>query len=105
MTTLICDTKDGQRIHAFDFREGYTRWCATCEKNGDGRADDDHTDRDHDHPFLRLLPEPVICPCGCGKLIDPDLHYGVYVTRVAYIMYRTRECAWKHDDADFEELP
>jgi hypothetical protein len=86
-------TLNGERIHTFDMREGYEVFCAIC-----GDAQDGHADQTH--PFMRHPEEPVYCP-GCGALVNPDLHYGVYITRVAYVIYDKRECAWKHDKTKF----
>ena len=45
-------------------------------------------------------PDPVPCPT-CGNPIDVELHYGIYVNRVAYLSFCSRFCATV---ADLSEL-
>lgn len=92
-------TKDSLRIHRFDYREGYVKWCAVCASRNDDTTNDDHDNEDH--PF-ETIPSKAMGLCTtCDKGIDPNFHTGVYITRVSYAAYCSPMCAYEHNAEEF----
>lgn len=99
----LYQTALGQKIVKYDYREGYTKWCATCAAQGEEVDNTLEADHEHyrGHAFNAFPAAPIPC-LGCGGFADGDLYYGVGINRVAHAVYCSRECAWKHDPSKWE---